>query len=401
MTTIKGIKPWRRLVGLIEALTLLGLPFLRIKGESALRFDIPTLRLHFFGSALWMEEFFIVLAAVIFLTFFFLFITLLFGRIWCGWLCPQTVLADFTSFAEKRTKGGWIFSYLAIFIASILVSANLIWYFVTPYDFIPALFTGSLGNVTRGIWIVLSVIILLDILFLRHKFCATVCPYAKLQSVMYDDKTLVIAFDPKRKDECIDCLACVRRCPVGIDIRKGLNYACINCAECIDECADIMGRKQKRSLIGYFWGMTGETFRILRQNVLFIGSLTGFSLIFFIALLLTRMPVDMVVLPNYSFPPRITDNGKVVNSYILSIKNRGDEDKRLEVNVTENEGAIKIMPDSLTLKAGEARKIPVYVTFRNIDEKERTESIVLNVKSDENDKVKISEEVKFVIPGKR
>ena len=84
MTTIKGIKPWRRLVGLLEALTLLGLPFLRIKGESALRFDIPTLRLHFFGSALWMEEFFIVLAAVIFLTFFFLFITLLFGRIWCG-----------------------------------------------------------------------------------------------------------------------------------------------------------------------------------------------------------------------------------------------------------------------------------------------------------------------------
>jgi len=162
-----------------------------------------------------------------------------------------------------------------------------------------------------------------------------------------------------------------------------------------------MGRKQKRSLIGYFCGMSGETFRILRQNVLFIGSATGISLIFFIALLLTRMPIDMVILPNYAFPPRITDNGKVVNSYILSIKNRGDEDKRLEVNVTENEGAIKIMPDSLTLKAGEARKITVYVTFRNIDEKERTESIVLNVKSDENDKVKISKEANFVIPGKR
>ena len=399
--TIKSIKPWRRLVGLLEALTLLGLPFLRINGESALRFDIPTLRLHFFGISLWMEEFFTVLIAIIFITFFFLFITLLFGRIWCGWLCPQTVLADFTSFAEKRTKEGRIFSYLAIFIVSILVSANLIWYFVTPYDFIPALFTRSLGNVTRGIWVVLSVIIFLDILFLRHKFCATVCPYAKLQSVMYDDKTLVIAFDPERKDECIDCLACVRRCPVGIDIRKGLNDACINCAECIDECADIMGRKQKRSLIGYFWGMTEETFSILRQNVLMLGLATGISFIFFIALLLTRMPIDMVVLPNYSFPPRITDSGKVVNSYILSLKNRGDEDMRLEVNVTEKEGAVKIMPDSVLLKAGEAKKVPVYVTSRNIDEKERAESIELYVKSAKNDKVKVSGEANFIIPEKR
>ena len=399
--TIKNIKPWRRLVGLLEAFTLLGLPFLRINGESALRFDIPSLRLHFFGISLWMEEFFIVLAAVVFLIFFMLFITLLFGRIWCGWLCPQTVLADFTSFAEKRTKGGRIFAYLGIFIASILVSANLIWYFVTPYDFIPALFSGSLGNVTRDIWIVLFFIVFLDILFLRHKFCATVCPYARLQSVMYDDETLVIAFDPKRKDECIDCLACVRRCPVGIDIRKGLNDACIDCAECIDECADMMGRKKKRSLIGYFWGISGETFTILRQNVLMIGSATGLSLIFFIALLFTRMPVDMVVLPNYSFPPRVTYNGKVVNSYILSLKNRGDEDMRLEVNVTDKEGAVKILPVSVTLKAGEARKVPVYVTYRNMDENERTERIELYIKSEGNDKVKVSGEAHFIIPKKR
>ena len=101
MTTSKRIQPWRRLVSALEAVTILGIPFLKIRGESALRFDIPSLRLHFFGLSLWMEEFFILLIAVIFLIFLFLLITLLFGRIWCGWLCPQTVLSDLTRFMDK------------------------------------------------------------------------------------------------------------------------------------------------------------------------------------------------------------------------------------------------------------------------------------------------------------
>jgi len=104
--TTKKVQPWRRLVEILEGAVILGLPFLRIKGQSALRFDVTYLRLHFFGITLWMDEFFIVLAALIFLALLFVFVTLMFGRIWCGWICPQTVLIDYTGFFDKAKKKG-------------------------------------------------------------------------------------------------------------------------------------------------------------------------------------------------------------------------------------------------------------------------------------------------------
>ena len=97
MTMSKGFQPWRRFAGLLHAVVALGLPFLRISGESALRFDVPTLTLRFFGAAIAMDEFFLVLVAVLFLTFLFVTLTIILGRIWCGWLCPQTVIVTATA----------------------------------------------------------------------------------------------------------------------------------------------------------------------------------------------------------------------------------------------------------------------------------------------------------------
>ncbi|MBI4849350.1 MAG: 4Fe-4S binding protein [Nitrospirae bacterium] len=224
MTKIKRIQPWRRVVEAAQAFLIVGLPFLKIEGESALRFDIPSLRLHFFRASIWMEEFFIVLIGIIFLTFLIVFITLMFGRIWCGWLCPQTVIVDFTRFVDKTKSKGPAYklgSYPAMFLISVLVAANLMWYFVSPYEFIPEVMEGNLGSVTWGFWLVLTGILSLNFILLRHRFCATVCPYAKLQSVLFDKKTLVVSFDPRRKEECMKCMACVSTCPVGIKTKKG------------------------------------------------------------------------------------------------------------------------------------------------------------------------------------
>lgn len=125
---IRSIQGWRWLAKLLHALLLLGIPFLRINGESALRFDIPSLRLYFFGNDLWMDEFFIVLVATLFFTFLIVFITVVFGRIWCGWLCPQTVISDITSFVDKAYRKGLLYktiAYSATFLISVLIGVSL------------------------------------------------------------------------------------------------------------------------------------------------------------------------------------------------------------------------------------------------------------------------------------
>ena len=306
-----SIRSARRIAGALQALLIIGLPFLRIKGESALRFDIPSLQLHFFGVTLWMEEFFIFLSSLLFMTFLIVFITLLFGRIWCGWTCPQTVLSDFTWFVDlvsRKNPAAKAAAFLATLILSVVAAASLIWYFVSPYEFFPRLIAGQLGSVVGGFWIVLTGIIFADLALVRRDFCATVCPYAKMQSALFDKKTLVIAFDPRREEECMDCGACVRACPTGVDIRKGQSVACISCAECIDACDRMMAKREgaglRGGLIGYFFGIPGEKGKLLRGNVMLIGSVTAASFLFFVYISLSRAVFDMTVLPDYAFAPR-------------------------------------------------------------------------------------------------
>jgi cytochrome c oxidase accessory protein FixG len=402
MMTTKRLRPWRRLAEVSQAILVIGLPFLTIRGESALRFDVRSLQLHFFGISLWMEEFFIVLVATIFFSLFFILITVVFGRIWCGWLCPQTVIADFTSFVDKAKGRGLFYklsAYSVTLMVSIMVAANLIWYFVSPYEFFPRLFEGSLGNILWGFWIVLTGIMFLNFMLLRQKFCATVCPYSKLQSTLFDDKTLIVAFDQRRNDECIDCMACVKNCPVGIDIRNGLNIACIHCAECIDRCADVMKPRQKTSLISYFFGLPGEGGKALRQNAVLFGAVTIAFLVFFIILLSIRTPLDMTILPNYSFQPKISRKGTVINSYIISVKNRGRTDLKLKMWVKGIEGTIKIFPDRvLRVKAGEMKKFPIYISVEGHGKKEITQEIDIMSESLKKDTIKITKKATFIIP---
>lgn len=401
MTKTRKIQPWRRLAEAIQALIIIGLPFVRINGESALRFDVPTLQFHFFGFNLWMEEFFIVLVALLFLSLLVVFITLLLGRVWCGWLCPQTVVADFTAFVDRAGGRGLLYKFsawTAVFIVSVIMAANLIWYFVSPYEFIPRLVEGELGHIIRGFWIVLTLLLFLNFVLLRQRFCATVCPYAKLQGTLFDNRTLVVAFDPRRKDECMYCMACVKICPVGIDIRKGSNVACIHCAECIDRCAMMMAPKSKNSLIGYFFGLPGEGGRVLRQNVVLIGTVTAAFLIFFIYLLITRSPLDMTVLPNYVFQPRTLNNGSVINSYVISVKNRGREDAVLHIRVKGIESDVKIVPDkAIHVRAGDITKLPVYISARNLKGEELKREVDIIIEPEKGGHP-IEQKANFIVP---
>lgn len=361
--TSEGWQKWRRLARWFHALAIIGIPFVQIDGNSLLRLDIPSLRLMLLGRPIPMEDFFFILLATFFFVIFIFFITVLFGRVWCGWMCPQTIGIDFTRFVDylhKSPMTAKLGAYGAVALMSVLMGANLIWYFVSPYEFFDRLLQGELGTVLWGFWISLSLLAFLNYAFLRHHFCTVACPYAKFQGVVFDERTLVIAYDPARDDDCIRCEACVRTCPVGIDIRKGLQSACISCAECIDACTDVMKRFDKPSIINYYFG-TGQTQRsIARPSVIILGLASALLLLATLWVLQAREAYSVLVQPNYMFKPRVREE-LALNAYLLKVKNKASEPIVIEFSAAGVPGIRLEGTTSIRMEPGQTDEASVFV----------------------------------------
>jgi polyferredoxin len=350
---------------------VVGLPFLRVGGESALRLDVPAGRLHAFGASFAVDEAFVVLAATLLATAAFLLVTLLWGRVWCGWACPQTVLADLTSWVipEPRKRPSWRrpLGFAAVALVSAIAAANLVWYFVSPYEFFRRLAGGSLGPVLGGSWAVLFAVLFLDLAFLRATFCATACPYAKLQGVLFDRSTLVVAYDRARAADCVDCGACVRVCPTGIDIRAGLQSQCIACAACIDACAPVMAKlRRPPDLVGYFHGGPGGEARPLRPAALALGGATLASAALLVAVLATRSLLDLSAVPEQAFRARLAADGSAVNAFSVAIENRARAPVTVALALRAGGSEVALRPDRVALSAGERRQVRVVATARGL-----------------------------------
>jgi cytochrome c oxidase accessory protein FixG len=365
MTTSKRIGRWRRGAGIAQAAIFLGLPFVTIRGQSALRFDVPTLRLHLLGATLWMDEFFVLLLGILAAGAVFLLVTFVWGRIWCGWSCPQTLLGDLTAMlAEERARKRrrplrLALAWLAVAAVSVVFSAATLWYFVPPSEFLHRLLALDLGPVLGWSWAVLGAVLFLDLGFVRGRFCATTCPYAKLQGVLFDRSTLVVAYDDRRDAECIDCGACVRVCPTGIDIRDGLQAECIACAQCIDACEPILARLGRPTLVDYFWGAPGGRPRFLRPTVLALGAASVLAVGGTVAagVHAGRASLDLSAAFSTRFTPRTGPDGRVVNAYEVSFENRGDSPVTLRLALAPARGEATVSPDRIELAPGEHRRV--------------------------------------------
>jgi len=356
-----SFRSWRWAAGAAQAVVALGLPFVSVGGESALRLDVPAGKLHAFGASFAIDEAFVVLAATLVVTFAFLLVTLLFGRVWCGWACPQTVLADFTSARRPAVR------VALVAVVSAVVAADLLWFFVSPYDFFHRLAAGTLGPVLAGSWAVLFAILFLDLAFLRARFCATACPYAKLQGVLFDRSTLVVAYDARRAADCVDCGACVRACPTEIDIRDGLQTECIACAQCADACAPVMAKLRRApDLVGYFHGEPGGEARPLRPGVLALGGATAAAAALLAAVVLARSLLDLSATPEDAFAPRWTPDGRTVNAYAVALENHGRAPVTVGLALSAPGAEIAVRPDQVLLGPGERRQVRLVASLRGL-----------------------------------
>ena len=367
----------RSIVAWLQAAVLLGLPFIQVNGESAFRFDVPSLKLYFFGSVIWISEAYFFL--LVFLLFFLsvMLVTVLYGRIWCGWMCPQSVLSHFT---RRLIAAPWLsryqyisraISHVVLLFFSAIVAADLIWYFVSPYNMIRDILLKSLGPWTSGSWLLFTALLYLDLGFVRQKFCGSVCPYARFQSAFFDEKTLTIAFDQEHADECFGCEACVRACPSGIDIRKGLQVECINCAECIDACRTQSQKTGKRLLIRYFHGVFGGVLaKGMRARVLWLSIAIACIAVMLAYQVYIRVPVDFWVFRDE--PQMAQQEGNhagMMNSYSVTIENRDLKPAVYQLRIAgikDAELEISQNPFILPPNTGMKIKANVYVKRKNL-----------------------------------
>jgi len=299
----------RRIAALLQAAAILGLPFVTIGGESAFRFDIPGMRLYLFGSVLWIEEFSLVLAGTLFLLLLGIGVTVIFGRIWCGWLCPQTVIPELAAWIADRLPGNrrrWGARTVLLPLTAV-VSFSLLLYFLPPGEAFRALFR---SKIVTGFFLVQWAVLYVMLGPVGPLFCRTVCPYSMLQNALFDRDTLVIEFDRKREEECMRCDLCRYVCPVEIDIKEGLTRECTACAECIDACRLMTFPRGIEPFISY----RGT---VIRGKALLWGGVSAAACLAFLLLLARQPGVSFSV----QWVGKPAEAG--VNRYRYQVRNRG------------------------------------------------------------------------------
>lgn len=429
----------RYLVYLISTILIMTIPFIKINDNHLLLLSFEKLEFHFLGLAFSVSELYVMPFLLMFLFIGIFAMTSMLGRIWCGWTCPQTIfrviyrdliestILDLRRIKNKQKdidynkKSNQMKKYFAIFlwtIISLIISSNFMLYFVPPEDFFAYIQNPQEHSFMIMFIICVAMFLVYDIVFMKENFCTYVCPYSRIQSVLYDDDTKQVTYDFNRggevyvnreksifnikqwndNQECTTCEACVKVCPTHIDIRKGLQVECINCLECSDACATVMGKLGKESLIN--WGSTNKV--INRKN---ISIFTKRNITYFVSLFLTLFLAFYFSLEKEDFVAninkttelyKIDENKNISNNYIVTIHNTQDKTLTFDINVLDKENFRVKKFDEVSLDAGKkAKKILIIEKINDNKNKNHTISIEISTLDKQH---KIIKKISFIEP---
>lgn len=394
---------WRWAMVFLTQIVFYGLPWLEWGQRQMVLFDLGARRFYIFGLVLYPQDF-IYLTGLLIISALSLFLfTAVAGRLWCGFACPQTVYTEIFMWIEHKIEGDrsarlrldagpWTFEKIrkkflkqAVWVAvSLWTGFTFVGYFVPIRELGPELLAFAGG--WQIFWVLFYGLATYgNAGFMREQVCKYMCPYARFQSAMFDRDTLIVTYDEARGEprgprvktvdykakglgDCIDCTLCVQVCPVGIDIRKGLQYECIGCGLCVDACNTVMDKMHyPKGLIRYStqngvlnrWNQSQILRHVLRPRVLIYTAVLVALCVGMLVSLTTRTPLKVDIVRDRAALSRIVAGGKLENVYRLQIMNATEATQRYRISASGLDGLEVASEQEVDIGAAESRWVAV------------------------------------------
>ncbi|KXK40933.1 MAG: cytochrome c oxidase accessory protein CcoG [Saprospiraceae bacterium] len=393
---------YRTWLSYVYFLILFGLPFIKLNGEPLVLLNIPERNFIIFGMHFGPQDFYLFAIGMLILLVFIILFTVVYGRLFCGWICPQTVFLELMfrrieyaiegdhNEQRKLSVAPWdtnkiikkVSKHIIFFVLSVII-ANTFLAYIIGIDEVKKIITEPLSQHFGGFaaMLIFSAVFYYVFASLREQVCITICPYGRLQGVMLDDKSLVVAYDfvrgePRGKikksmakpaplaatsvkttaanadvsqdyfdsmkeqvlGDCIDCSLCVQVCPTGIDIRNGTQLECVNCTACMDACDEVMDKIERpRGLIRLdsIEGITQGKRHIFNARTI------GYSVVLFVLigievlLFALRSDVDVLFLRAGGLLNQRNEDGTISNLYNYQLDNKTSKDLHIEFKLLD------------------------------------------------------------------
>ncbi len=424
----------RRYISWLLIFIFIAMPFVQFNDQQAVLLDVVKQEFRIFNLTFWPQDFTLLAGIFMLAAFALFFITTWLGRVWCGYICPQTIWTLAYVWVEHRIEGTrnqrmsldkapWTrnkiqkktFKHLIWLLMSLFTATTFISYFVPVSKlYITMLTLDWSGAVT--FWVLFfAMATYANAGWMREHVCIHFCPYSRFQSAMFDKNTLMVAYDSKRGEnraprkrkedakalglgDCVDCNLCVDVCPAGIDIRNGIQYECINCGLCIDACDQTMEKfNYKKGLISYtseqqLAGKLSNRFNLKLVSYASLTILLSGLLGFWLS---SRIPLEANIMRDRTSLYRVNYQGVVENTYTLKILNKTQQALHFNIKVENLPSNKQKPPHNLLIAPGIMHEVPVTLAVDSFHLEKKMTNIHFIIQSIEQPEILIEKSTTF------